>query len=153
MENILTIRNAKLIFRNFSGKPSQYSPEGRRTFSVVIDDEEFANQLINDGWNVKTRKPYRDDDPPSFHLPVAVFFGKFPPKVICRGSNGNVLLDENQVGMLDWVEIVNADLTIRPRTYEIAGRQGIKAYLKTLAVTILEDEIEKEYPIGDDCPF
>lgn len=147
--NYLTVRGAKIIFRNFSGKPNQYSPEGRRTFSLVIDDPSLAESLASDGWNVKLRKPLNDDDPPSWHLPVAVFFGKFPPKIILKNSSGNVLLDESNVAMLDWAEIVNVDLTIRPRAYDTAGRKGIKAYLKTLAVTVIEDEIEKEYPIGE----
>lgn len=156
--NYLTIRGAKIIFRNFSGKPSQYSPEGRRTFSLVIDDPTLADQLIADGWNVKPRKSLNDNDPPSWHLPVAVFFGKFPPKIILKNSHGNILLDESSVNMLDWAEIVNVDLTIRPRKYEALGRSGIKAYLKTLAVTVIEDEIEQDYPIGEfaseeDGPF
>lgn len=156
--NYLTIRGAKIIFRNFSGKPSQYSPEGRRTFSLVIDDPTLAEQLTADGWNVKPRKSINDNDPPSWHLPVAVFFGKYPPKIILKNSHGNILIDESSVNMLDWAEIVNVDLTIRPRKYEALGRTGIKAYLKTLAVTVIEDEIEKDYPIGEfgseeDCPF
>lgn len=156
--NYLTVRGAKIIFRNFSGKPKEYNPEGRRTFSVVIDDEALALRLTADGWNVKLRKPLNDDDPPSWHLPVAVFFGKFPPKIILKTSAGNVLLDESNIGQLDLAEIVNVDLTIRPRAYDTAGRKGIKAYLKTLAVTVIEDEIEKEYPIGEfaneeDLPF
>lgn len=156
--NYLTIRGAKIIFRNFSGKPSQYSPEGRRTFSLVISDPILAEQLTVDGWNVKPRKPLNDNDPPSWHLPVAVFFGKFPPKIILKNFHGNILLDESNVNMLDWAEIVNVDLTIRPRKYEALGRTGIKAYLKTLAVTVIEDEIEKDYPIGEfageeDFPF
>lgn len=156
--NYLTIRGAKIIFRNFSGKPSQYSPEGRRTFSVVIDDEALALRLTADGWNVKPRKSINENDPLSWHLPVAVFFGKFPPKIILKNSHGNILLDESSVNMLDWAEIVNVDLTIRPRKYEALGRTGIKAYLKTLAVTVIEDEIEQDYPIGnfageEDCPF
>lgn len=149
MDNYFTVRGAKIIFRNFSGKPSQYSPEGRRTFSLVIDDPDIAKKLIDDGWNVKSRKPFAEGDPPSWHLPVAVFFGKYPPKIILKTSSGNTLLDESNVGMLDWSEIVNVDLTIRPRSYEALGRKGIKAYLKTLAVTIVEDEIEKDYPIGE----
>lgn len=158
VNNYLTVRGAKIIFRNFSGKPSQYSPEGRRTFSLVIGDPTLAEQLIADGWNVKPRKPLNDNDPPSWHLPVAVFFGKFPPKIILKNSHGNILLDESSVNMLDWAEIVNVDLTIRPRKYEALGRTGIKAYLKTLAVTVIEDEIEKDYPIGEfsdeeDLPF
>lgn len=143
--NNLTIRNAHILFKNFSGKPTQYTSEGRRTFSVLIDDEEFAKTLSNDGWNVKPLRKRDPDDPQHYHLPVAVFYGNYPPMVTIVSGNTKTLLDESTVNMIDWAEIKKVDLTIRPRPYEAAGRKGIKAYLKTMFVTIEEDELAAEY--------
>lgn len=150
--NNLTIRDAKIIFRNFSGKPTQYTPEGRRTFSVVIEDEELANTLANDGWNIKPLKQRDPDEPIHYHLPVAVFFGNYPPLIIMKTGDKRVDLDEATVQCLDWADIKKADLVIRPRTYEALGRKGVKAYLKTLAVTIEEDEIAAEYSHFGEVP-
>ena len=43
VENI-NIENAKLMFKNFSGKNDRFNP-GRRNFSVIIEDEETALAL------------------------------------------------------------------------------------------------------------
>ena len=159
--NNLTIRNAKIIFRNFSGKGSQFNPQGRRNFSVIIEDENLANDLINDGWNLKPLKKRDENDPQHWHLPVAVNYGAYPPTIILKSGKSKTYLEELTVQMLDWADIVNVDLTIRPRIYEIAGQTGIKAYLKTMGVVVEVDEIAAEYAdVGDgtftdeeDTPF
>ena len=52
--NDLEIEGAVFGFRNFSGKETDYSPEGTRQFGVIIDPE-LAMQLKADGWNIKER--------------------------------------------------------------------------------------------------
>lgn len=155
MVNNITVRDAKIIFRNFSGRETKFTPAGRKTFSLLIEDEEFAQRLIVDGWNVKPLRKRDEDESQHYHMPIAVFFGAYPPTITMISGNTKAQLDESTVGMLDWSDIVKVDLTIRPREYEIAGRKGLKAYLKTMYVTIEEDELAAEYadigaPIPDD---
>ena len=144
----ITIEGAKLIFRNFSGKVTEFNKNGNMSFSVLLDDD-LAAQLENDGWNVKYRKP-REDDPDQYRqpfLPVKIKFGMYPPTVVIITSRGKKRLDENTIGQLDWVRIQNADVQIRPFTYPaMQGRpEGISAYLKTLYVTIIEDPLDTKY--------
>lgn len=47
--------SAEIIFRNFSGRRTNYNAEGNRNFSVVIPDPQYAIQLYNMGWNVQIR--------------------------------------------------------------------------------------------------
>ena len=128
----IKIENAKIKFRNFSGREKEYNPKGRRNFSVILDDE-TAERLLADGWNVK---PDRYD---GHTLPVAVEFKNFPPKIVQISGSNKVILTEKQVGLLDDAEIINIDLKIRPYNYNVNGKAGIKAYCKTMYVTIEED--------------
>lgn len=142
--NNLTIRNAKLVFKNFAGKPTKFKPEGRRSFDVVIPGE-LAETLKRDGWNVKPFNSLNDDGTQDYHLPVAVFFGNYPPKIVQISGNNKLELNESTLNQLDYAIIKKCDLTISPSIYDVGGRKGVKAYLKTMYVTIEEDELDREY--------
>lgn len=143
-ENII-IENARLMFRNFSGNESAYNRAGDRNFCVVIDDPQTASKLKADGWNIKTLPSRDDDEEPTNYIRVRVKFDPIPPHIYLVTEKNKTLLDETTVGSLDYVEIKNADVIIRPYNWTAAGNSGVSAYVKTMYVTIEEDVFAHKY--------
>jgi len=140
----ISIENAHIAFRNFSGKEGKFNPAGRRNFCVFLEGE-LAEQLINDGWNVRWLEPKDDQDDPQAYMQVSVSFENVPPKIIIMTSRGKSILDDESVSLLDWAEIEEVDLILRPYNWEVSGKSGVKAYVKSMYVVIAEDEFERKY--------
>lgn len=150
-ENTITFRGARVIFRNFAGKEGPYNREGDRNFCVLLE-EEVAAELDADGWNVKALRAREEGDPEQPYLPVTVSFRNRPPKVVLVTSRGRTELSENEIELLDWADVVNWDMIVRPYEWEVNGKKGIKAYLKSIYVTIEEDELELQYADLNELP-
>ena len=133
--DILQIDNARIVYRNFSGEGSKFNREGDRNFAVIIEDEETANALTELGWNVKIKPPRDADDEPFMFLPVKVKFNDRGPAVYLKSGNADpVKLEEDTVGCLDDIDILNVNLDIRPYNWEVNGKEGRTAYLQSMMV-------------------
>ncbi len=139
----ITIENAQIKWRNFTGLQGKFNAEGSRNFCVILEDQ-MAETLRNDGWNVRKTKPTDPDEEPKQYLQVSVGF-KIPPKIVLITKKNKRELSEADVYLLDWAEIENVDVIIRPYNWEAKGQTGVKAYLKSIYVTIVEDEFEEKY--------
>ena len=153
----LNIENAHIMFKNFSGKGNQFNRQGDRNFCVRIDSREMAESLKEDGWNIRSRPPRTEDEEPLYYLQVKVSYAVVRPKVWMIAGKTKTLLDEESIDTLDFAEINNADIIISPYHWEVNGKRGVKAYLKTMYVTIEQDVFaskyaEEESP-NDDIPF
>jgi hypothetical protein len=140
------IEDAELVFRNFSGKEGRFNREDQKTFCVFIDDPDLVEQLVTDGWNLKYTNVREEGDEPRAYLPVEVKYENKPPNVVMITSGGRTHLDNDSIEVLDWSEFKTVDLIVNPYDWQMPnGDTGRKAYLKSMFVTIDEDELERKY--------
>ena len=147
----VVIENARLVFRNFAGKEGQYNREGDRNFAVLLDDD-IATQMAKDGWNIKWLKAREEGDSEQAYLSIAVNFRGRPPTIVMITSNGRNKLSEDDIEVLDWVDIENADLIVNPYEWVVNGKSGVKAYLQSLYITIREDVLARKYADIEELP-
>ena len=140
----VVLEEKQLMFKNFSGVEGRYNREGDRNFNVVLNPDE-AEAMAADGWNVKTLQPREEGDAPLYILPVAVRYNKYPPKIVMITKKGKTELTEDTVGLLDTARIEKADMILNPSTWDDDGELRIKAYLRSLYVTLELDPLEEKY--------
>jgi hypothetical protein len=143
----LVIQDGRLVYCNFSGVSQRFNEEGNRNFCVILDDKS-AKAMEKDGWNVKWQPPREEGDPLRPILKVNVRYRRRdgtktrPPRIVLIGSRGKTEINEEMIPLLDWADIVSADMILRPYEYD-PGK--FSAYLNMLYVTIRENELELKY--------
>lgn len=160
----LKIRDAHIMWRNFSGSPTKFNQKGGiRSFHIRLDDAEMAEQMRDQGWNVRMYQPEEGD--PMYHLQVFVRFDIFPPEIYVYANGNRTEMTEDTIDALDQADIERCDITIRGYRWEVNGNIGVKAYVKRMRIRLEEDEwaeewdnaaAELEHPTDDleeDLPF
>ena len=155
---ILQIDDARIIHRNFAGRGDRYNREGDRNFSVIIEDQEIADALIEAGWNVKIKPPRDEDDTPFMFLPVKLKFNDRGPNVYLITGNKKNELTEDTVACLDDIDIESVDLDIRPYDWVIqegkpGEKRGRSAYLQGIHVVQKIDRFAARYVEDEDSPY
>lgn len=159
--NKLVIDNARLIFKNFSGKGDAYNREGDRNFAVIIDDPNAAEDLADAGWNVRPLISKDPDEEPTHYIKVKVSFKVRAPKVRLLSNHKQVFLNENTISSLDYAKIEECGVVISPYMWEVNGKRGISAYLDSMYAKIEDDPFADKYADyadapndgSNDCPF
>lgn len=137
------IDNARIAFRNFAGAEGKFNPAGNRNFCVFLPDD-VAKQMENDGWNVRWLNSY-PDEPAQGLISVKLNFGNYPPNIVLISDGKMTRLDEHNINVLDFAEFEQVDLILRGHEWNVSGRSGIKAYLKTGYFVLVVDQLAKKY--------
>lgn len=158
---MLVFDDAKFYYRNFSGRPTQFIREGgERGFGIFIDDPVYAQQLAEEGWNVRITKPKNSDYEPRHYLPVKVGYKFRPPVVRMVRGRKIINMTEDMIGEIDYADVTHLKVAINPRhRTDDTGEHKITAYLREMWVTIAEevfasDYADYEWPVDEDeLPF
>ena len=160
----LTLEEVEILpgkFRNFAGEKDEYNPKGMSQFNIRLD-EETADRLLDEGWNVKQLDPREDGDVPIPYLPCTINYSNIPPTIymLTGRHNKKTRLDEDTIGSLDSMRIEWADITLTPYSWEMKTKDGISngitAYVKTAYFKVADeddfaDKYLDDYP--DEVPF
>lgn len=145
-DNVI-IENTKFIFTtNFSGDPARdeaYHSSDRKA-NIIIPTEEQARALADMGFNVKCTKPREGEEEgfvPRYFVSVKANYGsEYPPNIyLVSGDAEPELLNEETVGRLDKVYILNVNAVLNP-WYSERNRTW-SLYIKTMYV---EQDLESD---------
>lgn len=147
----LQIDDARLIFRNFAGRATEYNSEGDRNFAVIIPNEDIASQLEDAGWNVKTYPPRDEGETPLMTLKVKISDRFWTPKFYLN-SNGRVreIPFGEELKIFDNVDIISVSLDVSPSHWQRNGREGQSAYLRTIEVIQEVDRFAARYAANEE---
>lgn len=146
-DGTVKFEDARLVFTNFAGVGDMYNREGDRHFTIVIPEEEIAEALVAEGWNVKVRPPRNEGDEPFMTMKVKLKFQDWGPAVYLVTGNKMHKLDANSAKRLDKIRIAKAEVYISPYEWNMAnGKSGRTAYLKSIKVwQRVDDPFAEEY--------
>jgi hypothetical protein len=146
------LEDVRIIWRNFAGAARQFNDEGKRNFVVILDEETALRLRDEDGYNVKQLKPRGEDTEGDWSLKVTVKFKGRPPRLvlITKSKGKRNVLDEDMAELLDVLEFETVDIILRPFDWDVQGKNGRAAYLKTIYATLHEDELDLKYSEYDD---
>ena len=149
------IDGRQIIFKNFEGRGDKFNREGDRNFSLRIDDENTADALVKEGWNVRIKEGRDEDEGPFMRLHIKVKFTNYGPNVYLRTGNRVNELNEESIACLDSIEIDSVSMDIRPYDWDVNGRTGRTAYLQSMEVVQRIDRFAARYANKNDeeVPF
>lgn len=139
-----TLENVRIGFRNFSGKAGKYNAEGDRNFVIFLEDD-IAKQMEADGWSVKYLNPRDPEEEPQAFIKVKLNYRFKPPRTFMVTSRNKTAIPEEMLDILDWVEIRDSDVIIRPYHWEVNGKTGVTAYLQAIYINVQEDDLHRKY--------
>lgn len=148
--NDINITDGIIAYHNFSGRPTDWKPEGgERTVTFVIPDD-IAQNLINDGWNIRLQMPKDNERDPRYLLDCKIKYRTRngtprDPKIFIIRDDGYIHVTEDMVDTLDRADIVHVDAVIGPFFWEFGGRSGITACVNSMYLMVKENPIDEKY--------
>lgn len=172
--NLLEIRNARIMFRNFSGLEKKamvngtmrtVNEEGDRNFNIVLNaeestvkwngepvtsTEELIDILQRNYFQISVRPAKEEGDLPQYRMKVSLNYeGSIRPRLYMISAGNPTLLDEETVTDLDISDICKADVVINSGKMFInnKGEEAVKAWCNEGYFTVLRSDLASEYGV------
>ena len=144
MENnkLVSIENTRFIFEtNFSGDPRRDKFGSDKRYANIIVPEELAEELIDEGFNVRCTDPKDGEYEKTYFVKATVNYdSKFPPRIyLVSGDNPPTLLDSESVCNIDTMYIKNVNVILSK--YYNAKIDKWSLYVRTMYV---EQELDND---------
>ena len=149
-----------LKYKNFRGEERKQggrimNQAGKRNFNIILNEEQYED-LKAKGWQVRENETSNGDT--EYLIKVNVSYGGRPPmiKLVPTDNSKPISITEASVGSLDMLDIVNAEVVIRPYNWDDTGRYGAAAYLRSMKLDIYVDPLEAKmgfYDNDEPMPF
>lgn len=149
----LKLDGVQIRKRNFRGERVKYNDRGNRTCLLILDRDQaeksgfksvtdFVDYLRSENWKVGVFPVREGEDEPDAFMQVNAIYNEYEhPNIYLKNAKGSVLLDENSVGEIDYADIANVDCILYLNYWKYDGSEGFNNRIKSMEVTILEDEI------------
>ena len=143
----LEIANAKIkwSFSHFDGRADTFNDEGDHNFTVIIDDEDTAQRLRDEGWNIRTFEGKEEGDPPEHTLKVKISYRFEAPKIFLIKGQRKYRADEADLADIKRSTCEQIDVIITPSRWVQGSRTGISAYCKEMYAQIKESRFSAQY--------
>lgn len=162
------VKQARILFPNFRGAEQDYNARGKRNFNLQIT-EELANDLRNQGVNVRERESRDDSGEIQYLVKVGVYrdadirllSGRAMTKIqIVNDDRGMPVAGEDQAGMVDDEyskgHIQNGKIMLEFHLSRNTKVVGSAPYLRvdTMIIPIRKSRLLEEFEdYEDDTPF
>lgn len=133
---ILIVRNAWMLYKNFAGDPAKnYKPgDHSRRFSLLLD-EPVANDLKNLGWNVKKKDARNEDEDPYYITEVTVNLDcLYPPKFQLYTELNGQYNEPIDIDPVDFIKIDNGEIRIKAAEVVVSLAKTGGRYLQELRI-------------------
>lgn len=160
------LRNTRFIFHtNFAGDPTKDAfGSNLRKATIIIPDADVAHALIDAGYNVKTTKPRRDDDPetfePEYYIQIQAKYRtyqgvevQYPPKIVLVSGNNSTDLTEETIGILDNIRVKNVKVRLNQYFNKMTNKKSLFIKIMYVEQNVDEDPFASDYEFNGDDPF
>ena len=131
------IEDAAIKWWTFSGMVTENNRNGDKKFTLIIPNQDIANELSDLGYNVKIRPAYDEGGEPNMYLEVKVKYHEkeelrfLNPDVYLISNRKKTLLDDESIRSLDGADTFERiDLEIKMGRWKRGNMTGTTAYVK-----------------------